>query len=107
MGREIGEAAIESTSVSSSLGSSVNIPIDPGTYASTYSDILNRELAAVVKRLKPAAIFVALGVDGDWREPFASLELDSLCFYQAGRLLRELRPTPQTLSLPRWKVDSP
>jgi len=73
------------------LGTNVNVPIPPFTKCDAYRDILSNEMVEVIESHEPLFIFVALGVDGDVREPFAALELTPGCFFHAGRLIRKHR----------------
>lgn len=72
-----GTGAREERGVGGAVGTTVNIPVPPGTTGDVYADAFDRVVLPVLERFGPDHLVVSLGFDAHRRDPLTSLALTS------------------------------
>lgn len=70
-----------------SLGTTINIPLPPGTGSGGYYYAFERVVLPALSRFKPDLILVSSGFDANYMDPLAAMALSSAAF---GNLARQL-----------------
>ena len=71
-------------------GSTVNIPLPPGTRSDQFVGVYKEICAPLIHRYQPQLILVSAGFDAHTDDPLAQLEVNSQGYYEVALLLKEL-----------------
>lgn len=82
-----GTGHLHETGTGAGLGTTINVPLPPGTGDDDLLAAHERVIAPAVRRFQPDILLVSAGFDGHWRDPLAA-HLLTLEGY--GRLVRDL-----------------
>jgi acetoin utilization deacetylase AcuC-like enzyme len=82
--------AVEDTGAGAGEGSTINVPLPPGSGNGAYEAAIERVAAPAIRRFDPDIVLVACGFDASMLDPFAIMMVDSFGFARMTELLLEL-----------------
>lgn len=92
-----GTGALHETGTGPGVGTTVNLPLPPGTAGSTYRAALDRVVIPVVERFGPTWLLISAGFDGHRADPLTHLGLSAGDFADVTTRLLELAPPGRRL----------
>ncbi|MHB1414209.1 MAG: histone deacetylase family protein [Chloroflexota bacterium] len=70
-----GSGFVDEVGEGKGVGTTIDVPLPPGTGDRTYVEAFERVLVPAARRFHPSAILVSAGYDAHWRDPIASMGL--------------------------------
>ncbi|MHB9091703.1 MAG: histone deacetylase family protein, partial [Chloroflexota bacterium] len=71
-------------------GTTLNVPLPPGTGDDGYAAVFAQVLAPAARRFRPNLILVSVGFDGHWRDPLATLDLSVAGYAHLASVVKSL-----------------
>ena len=84
-----GNGSIEETGGAGAPGTTINVPLPPGTGMGAYQYCFERVVVPALKRFQPDMIFVSSGYDASYADPLGSMMLSSESFRMMASKLQE------------------
>jgi acetoin utilization deacetylase AcuC-like enzyme len=82
--------ALDETGSGAGLGYNLNIPLPPGSGVGAYEAAFERVVVPALNRFRPELIVVSSGFDGCAFDPLARMMVDSECYRQMARMVKEV-----------------
>lgn len=83
-----GTGPMQQTGRGAARGTTINIPVPPGTGDSSFQRLYTEIVLPALKRFEPAMMLVSAGFDAHWRDPLANLELSLSALAQLSTMLK-------------------
>jgi acetoin utilization deacetylase AcuC-like enzyme len=85
-----GTGRSDETGAGAGEGTTVNVPLPAYSDWSVYDPIFRQVLAPLADRFQPELILVSIGYDAHWKDPLASMGLDTVSYVLLTRIVKEL-----------------
>jgi acetoin utilization deacetylase AcuC-like enzyme len=85
-----GTGRADETGAGAGEGTTVNVPLPAYSGWSVYDPIFRQVLAPLADRFQPEFILVSIGYDAHWKDPLASMGLDTVSYVLLTRQVKEL-----------------
>lgn len=82
-----GSGGLEEIGAGLGKGSTVNIPLPPGSGDRAFAAVMESLIIPLLDRFKPEMVLVSVGFDVHWRDPLGSFQLSAAGYHHLIRLL--------------------